>query len=452
MTDLALPTDPAALAVLQGAATEIKYRWDMHARLSQLAPTDPWHIWLIMTGRGWGKNRTAAELVCDWAHEGSSRRIHLIARTAADARDTMVEGEGSGIQAISPPWFMPEYEPSKRRLTWPNGVKAILFSAEKPDQLRGPSCAKWWADELATWQYMQETWDNLQFGARDGQNVQGVITTTPRPVRLIKELRQRSDVVVTHGHTSENRENLAPTVYTELMTQYGGTRIGRQELAGELLDDNPDALWKREWIERDRVSVPPSLVARVVALDPSATAGGDAAGIVVAGASILLPTEIEHIGTVMLPHYYVLQDVTIQGSPLTWARQAVAAFHQSASDRLVYEANQGGDMVPTTIRQVDKAIVDNGLVHKVWASKGKQTRAEPVAALAEQGRIHHVGTFEDLEDQQCEWSPGMDSPNNLDAMVWAITALAGLDAPQDTVQTVVMDVVAEFGGELLTPL
>jgi phage terminase large subunit-like protein len=366
-------------------------------------------VWLIKTGRGWGKNRTGAETIRRWIESGQCRRLNLVASTAADARDTMVEGE-SGILATSPPWFRPTYEPSKRRLTWPNGAMATLYSSEKPDRLRGPQCDSWWADEMATWKYLRETWDNLQMGARLGRRVRGIVTTTPRPLRLMKELMADPHVHVTSGHTFENKANLNAQQLAAWELKYGGTRLGRQELAGEILDDNPDALWQRDQIERDRVIKVPDgveLCRVVVAVDPTCTAGGDEAGIITAA-----------LGSD--GHYYVISDDSMHGSPDAWASAAITAYHRSRADRIVYESNQGGDMVKNTLLTVDNSVP----VKDVWASRGKVLRAEPISALSEQGRVHHVGAFPTLEDEQCEWTAGdPESPNRLDAMVYALTYL-----------------------------
>lgn len=393
-------------------AEALVYDWTQWARPSQLPPEDDeWLIWLIKTGRGWGKTRTAGEEINRWAREGIAKRMHLVAATAADARDTMVEGE-SGILAISPPWFRPDYEPSKRRLTWPNGAMATLFSAEEPNRLRGPQCDAWWADEMAAWKYLTDTWDMLQLGARLGDRVRGIITTTPRPLKILKDLLKDPRTHVTHGHTYENKANLSPTFLARIKDRYEGSRLGRQELAGELLEDNPDALWKRSWIERDRVTEPSEGVkyARiVVALDPSTTTTGDEAGIIVAAK-----------GTDR--HFYILDDLSVQGSPETWAKAAITAYHKFKADSLVYESNQGGEMVAGTLKVIDDTVTPKG----VHASRGKITRAEPIATLAEQGRIHHVGAFPQLEDELCQWTAGdPDSPNRLDAMVWAVTFLQG---------------------------
>lgn len=391
----------------------LNWFWIEYARDSQLPPEREHGIWLIKTGRGWGKTRVGAELTDEVARSGEVEWIHLIAPTAADARDTMVEGE-SGILAVAKPGQRPEYEPSKRRVTWPNGCTATLFSAEEPDRLRGPQCGFWWADELAAWKYADETWDNIQFGARLGADVRGVITTTPRPVPLVKKLLKDPRVVITSGSTFENEANLASSFIAAIREKYEGTRLGRQELAGELLDDNPDALWRREWIERDRLAkVPVNLQRVVVALDPSATPTGDEAGITVQGRGAD-------------SRYYALADYSLQGSPDAWAKQAVVAYHFHKADVLVYEANQGGDMVKAVIRNVDPSVNTKA----VTASRGKVTRAEPIAALSEQGKISHIGHLPKLEDELCEWTPGSnDSPNRLDAYVWGMTELSSRAMP-----------------------
>lgn len=415
-TALAIPQTPEQEAQLVEA---LKYRWELHARPSQLEPEGDWSIWLLKTGRGWGKTRTAGEWVCKQVRSGRCGLMHLVAATAADARDTMVEGE-SGILAISPNNFRPNYEPSKRRLTWPNGAQATLFSAEEPDRLRGPQCDGWWADELAAWKYITEAWDQLQLGARLGSRPRGAVTTTPRPVKLLKELVKRDDVYVTHGHTLDNAKNLAASYIASVQERYGGTRLGRQELAGEILDDNPNALWRRQWIDAPfritRAEYDKLDIARVVtALDPSGTSGGDEAGIITGARDSQNP-----------PHFYVLADDTLQGSPEKWARATIKARDDNHADKIVYESNFGGEMVPLTLRTVDKY----GKFDSVHASRGKAVRAEPISALAEQGRIHHVGNFPLLEDELCEWEPGGASPNRLDALVWAMTDLSGKIMPQ----------------------
>ena len=364
----------------------------------------------MLSGRGGGKTRAGAELILKWAREGYSP-IALVGQTKADVRDTMVEVGDSAILNICPPWFRPEYEPSKRRLTFPNGVLAIIYSGDEPDQLRGPQEQKAWVDEISKFQYPQDTWDNLMFGLRIGDNPQAVVTTTPRPIKVIKDLVADSKTAVTRGHTLENKDNLAPPFLAYILRKYEGTRLGRQELAGEILDDNPAALWKRDKIDELRVTNYPPLSRVVVAIDPQGADNEETAdtGIIVAG--------IANVSGIL--HGYILADLTLSGSPGRWASAAVAGYHSFKADRVVAEVNFGGDMVQATIKTVDPSVPFKA----VHASRGKLIRAEPVSALYEQGRIHHVGFFPDLEDQMCEWVPGMKSPDRLDALVWAITEL-----------------------------
>jgi len=394
----------------QKEAEAILYDWTVWARPKQLPPNWDWYVWLLLSGRGGGKTRTGAELTLKWAKEGFSP-IALVGQTKADVRDTMVEVGDSALLNISPPWFRPEYESSKRRLTFPNGVLAIIYSGDEPDQLRGPQHAKAWVDELAKFKYPQDTWDNLMFGLRIGSKPQAVVTTTPRPIKTIKDLITDERTAVTRGHTLENKANLAPDFLNYILRKYEGTRLGRQELAGEILDDNPDALWQRTRIDELRVKKHPDLIRVVVGVDPAATAKEESAetGIIVAG--------IAKVGDTM--HGYILDDLTIKGTPDQWASAVVTGYYRAKADKIVGEVNNGGDMVEYTVRTVDK----NVSFKSVHASRGKYTRAEPVSALYEQGRIHHVGFFPDLEDQLCEWAPGDTSPDRLDALVWAITEL-----------------------------
>lgn len=341
---------------------------------------------------------------------GLARRIALVAPTPADARDVMVEGE-SGLLSISPPWNQPTYHPSKRSVTWPNGAQAIVYSGHEPDQLRGPQHDTAWCDELASWQYPRETWDNLQFGLRLG-DPKTCITTTPRPIRLLKEIRDAHTTVKTVGTSYENRSNLPDSYFEQIIAKYEGTTIGQQEIYAALLEESPGALWTRETIEKCREPKAPTLRRIVVAIDPAATANTESAetGIVVAG-----------IGA--NGQAYVLSDRSGRVSPDTWARRAVELYHEHKADRIIGEHNNGGDMVRHTVLTVDPRVS----YRDVWASKGKYTRAEPVAALYEQGKVHHAGVFTELEDQMCTWVPGEDSPDRMDALVWALTELM-LDA------------------------
>lgn len=385
----------------------LMYDWVIWARDNQLDPglSDEKNIWLILAGRGWGKTRTGAEYVRQLVQEGY-KRIALIAPTPADARDVMIEGE-SGLLSVCPEWEMPVYEPSKRRLTFPNGAIATVYSGYKPDQLRGPQHDAFWADELAAWQYLQETWDMLMFGLRLG-NPRGIITTTPRPLPLIKELIKSKNVIVTRGSTYENRENLADAFFNAIIGKYEGTRLGRQELNAEILDDNPNALWNRKNIEANRVTKAPDLKRIVIGVDPNAsnTEKSDEIGIIAAG------IDNDGIG-------YILEDLSMLGSPKEWGTTAITGYYKYKADRIVAEINQGGNMVEFVLRSIDKNIPYKG----VHASKGKYTRAEPISALYEQNKVKHVGTFPKLEDEMCEWEPGMDSPNRMDALVWALTEL-----------------------------
>lgn len=388
-------------------ALYLLHDWTFWARPEQLIPPGDWRVFLILAGRGWGKTRTGAETVAEWVRSGKCRRIALVAPTAADARDVMIEGE-SGLLNVGQPQERPTYEPSKRRLTWPNGAIATVFSADKPDRLRGPQHDGAWADEIAAWRY-PEAWDQLMFGLRLGDDPRVVATTTPRPIPLIKELVESDTTYVVRGSTYDNRANLAPAFFEKIIARYEGTRLGRQELYAEILTDVPGALWNRSMIEASRVSKVPTTLRRiVVSIDPAASANEDSAetGIIVAG--------IGEDG-----HGYVLEDVSLTASPDKWARQAVSAFYVHGADRIVAEVNNGGDMVEHTLRTVDRTVPYKA----VRASRGKEIRAEPVAALYEQGRIHHVGYFGPLEDQLCTWLPGEKSPDRLDALVWALTEL-----------------------------
>src|SRR5271155_683241 len=389
--------------------------WPAVARPNQLPPPrDWWQIWLLLAGRGFGKTRTLAEWVCEQAASGRASRIALVAATAADARDVLVEGQ-SGILAVAPPWCRPVYESSKRRLTWPNGTIATTFSAEEPDRLRGPQHDAAVCDELASWSH-PETWDMLQFGLRLGRNPRCLVATTPRPTKLIRELlaREGRDVVVTRGSTYENRANLAPGFFDQVIRKYEGTRLGRQELNAELLEDTPGALWSPGIIDAARQAAAPTLVRIVVAIDPAATSGEDAdeTGVVVVGK--------DNQG-----HGYVLADASGKYQPIEWAKIAIAAYRAHHADRIVAERNNGGAMVEATIRMVDTNVP----VTTVWASRGKVARAEPVSALYEQGRIHHVGGFPALEDQMCGFTSDFDrqragySPDRVDALVWAVADL-----------------------------
>lgn len=398
--------------------------WDWHAwaRPNQIAPEGDWTTWLLLAGRGFGKTRSGSEwvrsIVCGKTPlaAGAYSRIALVAETAADARDVLVEGE-SAILSVHPKDFRPLYEPSKRRLTWPNGAVATLFNATEPDQLRGPQFDAAWCDELAKWKYAKETWDMLQFGLRLGHRPKQVVTTTPRPIPVLKEILADPGTVVTKGKTEDNRSNLAASFLNQIRAKYTGTRLGRQELDAEILDDAPGALWTRSAIDRDRrkESDVPRLTRIVVAVDPAAKTNvvaedGAATGIVVAGMGD------DGRG-------YVLDDLTCRTSPDGWARRALSGMDRYGADCIVVETNNGGEMVAAAI----KAVRPTAPIREVTASRGKWTRAEPIAALYEQGRISHVGSLPDLEDEMVLFGPngmvGGSSPDHVDALVWALTEL-----------------------------
>ncbi len=382
------------------------YDWQgIFARDNQLAPEGDWQTWVILAGRGFGKTRTGAEQARIWTRD--FKYVNLIGATADDARDIMIDGE-SGILAVCPSYERPVYMKSDRKLIWPNGAESLIFTADEPERLRGKQHMKLWADELCAWRY-PESWDQAMFGLRLGANPQAVVTTTPKPTKLLKELMADPTTIITRGSTYDNRANLAPAFFQKIIKKYEGTRLGRQELKAEVLDDVEGALWKRSQIDELRVIKHPELIRVVVAIDPEATNTdeSDETGIIVAG--------LGRDG-----HGYVLDDGSLKGSPNEWASGAVTLFHKYHADRIVAEINNGGDMVEYTIRTIEKAIP----YKKLHASRGKQTRAEPVAALYEQGNVHHVGVFPDLEDQMCNWVPGdADSPDRMDALVWALTEL-----------------------------
>jgi predicted phage terminase large subunit-like protein len=403
--------DPAAAKILVGFADALKNDWASKARPGQLPPPGDWKYWLQLAGRGYGKTRSGSEWVRSIAESGDYRNIGLIGPTASEIRDVMIEGP-SGILAISPSWSRPEYEPSKRRITWPNGAQGIIRSADEPESLRGPNFDAAWCDELAKWRYLQTAWDNLMLALRIGRGTKCVITTTPRPVKVLRDLvkREGDGVIITRGSTHENAANLDPEFIAEITARYAGTRIGRQELDAEILNDVPGALWGRDQLDRLRVDEVPELSRIVVAVDPAATSGehSDETGIVVVG--------IDNKGRA-----FVLEDRSGRFQPHEWARIAISAYRKYQADRIVAETNHGGEMVEHTIRSVDPSVSFKA----VTASRGKHTRAEPCSALYEQGRVFHVGAFLELEDQMCSFAIGaaQDHDDRVDALVWCLTEL-----------------------------
>jgi phage terminase large subunit-like protein len=382
------------------------------SRPGQASPLDAaWRIWLVLGGRGAGKTRCGAE----WVRQRvtgelppQARRIALVAPTFDEARLVMIEGE-SGLMAVHRGEWRPKYEPSKRQLTWPNGAVAHVFSAEEPDGLRGPQFDAAWGDEIAKWKDPQAAFDMLSLGLRLGERPRLVLTTTPRPIALVKRLVEDAEVPKLRMRTKDNRQFLAKSFLRDMTARYGGTRLGRQELEGELIGDDPDALWQRDAIEAARVRQAPPLRRIVIAVDPPAgrSRGGNACGIVCAGLGLD-------------GRAYVLDDFSVRGlRPAQWAARVVALYRARAADRVIAEVNQGGAMVEAVLREIEPTLA----YRAVHASRGKRARAEPVAALYEQGRVSHAGSFPELEDEMCAAIVEGKSPDRLDALVWALTDL-----------------------------
>jgi predicted phage terminase large subunit-like protein len=398
---------------LSKAFTEaLRSAWRSTARPEQVSPLlVAWVIWIFCGGRGAGKTRSGAEWVIERVATGA-RYIHLIAPTAADVRDVMLEGP-AGILSISPPHLRPVYTPSLRKVVWPNGAQALLFSSDEPDRLRGPQADTIWIDELCAMRLAQEVLDNAMFGLRLGKEPRCLITTTPRPIKCFKALlaREGQDVVVTRSTSYANRDNLAPAFFAQITSKYAGTRLGRQELEAELLLDTPGSLWQLDRIEELRVNRGPQPYQRVViAVDPAVTFGPDSdeTGIVV-------------VALAQDGQAYVIDDLSGRYPPSEWALRAIQAYRLHCADRIVGEINNGGAMVEHTLRSVDPGIPFKA----VHASRGKLTRAEPVSALYQQGRVHHVGVFGPLEDQMTSYDGSRTgtSPDRLDALVWGLTEL-----------------------------
>ncbi len=401
----------------------LPYLFEFWALNHQLAPAGDWRTWVILGGRGAGKTRAGAEWVRSMVEgsrprdPGQSRRMGLIGETMEQAREVMVFGE-SGILACSPPDRRPQWISGRQMLVWPNGAEARLYSAYDPERLRGPQFDAVWADELAKWPKAAETWDMMQFGLRLGKKPRACVTTTPKNVEILKDLLGRDSTVHTHAPTSANRAYLAKGFLEEVQERYAGTRMGRQELEGVMLSDVEGALWSSAALEDGRVDSVPALDRIVVAVDPPAGAGAksDECGIIVAGAVTQGPPRDWRV--------VVLEDASVQGvSPNEWAAAAIAAMDRHGAERLVAEVNQGGAMVETIVRSIDDTVP----YRAVHATRGKAVRAEPVAALYEQGRVGHVRGLQALEDQMCQMTAqgfrGQGSPDRVDALVWAITDL-----------------------------
>jgi len=391
----------------------LEYDWRFWARKEQIAPDGDWLTWVINAGRGFGKTRAGAEWVKEQVNAGR-QRIALIGETYKDLVEVMCFGD-SGLASVFPDHQKPKIVANPGvQITFHTGAIALGYNATQPAQLRGPQFDAAWCDELAKWRYARETWDMLQFGLRLGDRPQALVTTTPRPITVLKEIMADDATVITHGSTFDNAGNLAASFLKQIRNRYEGTRLGRQELNAEMLDDLPGALWTRAIIDEHRKKAAPDMRRVVVAVDPSGTGGadddGDSIGIVAAGLGVD-------------GRAYVLADRTCKLSPDGWGRRAVVAYHEFSADRIVAERNFGGAMVEHVIRTVDKSAS----YKEVTASRGKVARAEPVAALYEQGRVSHIGGLPDLEDQMCQIGPdgyiGEGSPDRADALVWALTEL-----------------------------
>lgn len=396
---------------------QLRRYWRLWAHDGQVPPAIGWHTWMIMAGRGYGKTRAGAEWVREIAEANPTARIALVGASLGEARRVMVEGE-SGLLAIARPKWRPDYEPSKRQLTWPNGASATLYSAAEPESLRGPQHSHAWCDEIAKWDQAggraQAAWDNLALGLRLGLSPRVVATTTPRAVALVKQLIGQPGVLVTRGTTADNKDNLAPGFVSKVEAQFGGSMLGRQELDGELIEDIEGALWSRALLEDCREGVATAPETRIViGVDPPASAEGDACGIVVCA-----------LGEDGIAR--VLADCSVRKpTPEQWARAVAIAARGWKADRVIAEANNGGEMVKSVLHAADIALP----VRLVRASRGKAARAEPVAALYEAGRVHHVGELPQLEDELCGLMAGGSyegpgrSPDRADALVWALSEL-----------------------------
>lgn len=398
--------------------------WWYIGRPEQQAPEGDWNIWLILSGRGWGKTRTGSEWLIQQiqntptAPDGTPTEWAVVAETFGDCRTVCIEGPSGLIRVLKRLGYQEDIDYIYNRSSWQinlaTGQRIHMFGADNPDAGRGFNLAGVWADEVAKWKYPYETWtEGIALALRIGEKPRAIVTTTPKPIRLLREWTSRTDgsVHVTSGSTFENEANLSQAALLELQARYGGTRMGKQELYGELLTETEGALWTQALLDEARIdpSTMPPLFRIVVAIDPAVTSGeeSDETGIIVAGAT---PNG----------HYYILEDGTMRGTPEQWCRKAVELYRKWKCDRVIAETNNGGDMIESLLRQVDTTIP----YRKVTATRGKKVRAEPISALSEQLRLHLVGTFPALEEQLVTWQPDSDaSPDRMDAMVWAVTDL-----------------------------
>lgn len=382
--------------------------WFLTARREQIPPPGPWSTWLILAGRGFGKTRTGAEWLIEQHQNHMCETSAIVGATSMDIRRFCLEGE-SGILTIAPNHYRPLHRPSGPKLIWPDNSETLIYTAEEPERLRGPNHYKAWLDELGSWNNLEETWDMLMFTMRIG-DPQTVITTTPKPLKLLLDIMEEPDTVVTTGSTYDNSDNLSPKFLARIRKKYEGTRLGRQEINAEILMDVEGALWSHKILDENRVKNIPELARVGVGVDPaiSTEEKSNLTGIIVAG--------VDFDG-----HGYVFGDHSLNGAPLQWGRKVVSAFETSRADIVVAEKNQGGDLVESNIKTVDRRVP----VKLIHASRGKVTRAEPVSSLYEQNRISHVGVLSDLEDQMCQFVPGKlkKSPDRTDALVHIITEL-----------------------------
>ena len=400
-----------------GTLAALPYIFELWALKHQRPPEGDWTNWVILGGRGAGKTRAGAEWVRSMVEGagpldcGIASRLALVGETFDQVRDVMIFGE-SGILACSPPDRIPEWQASRRRLVWPNGAIATAYSAHEPEALRGPQFDAAWVDELAKWRKAQDSWDMLQFCMRLGERPRTCVTTTPRSIPLLRRLLDQSSTVSTHAPTFANSANLAASFLTEVRERYGNSRLAMQELQGVLLEDIDGALWSAGQLAEARITAAPMFLRSVVAVDPPVTSGknADTCGIVVVG----LTEDGQGV---------VIEDASVKGSPLTWARAVIDAFHRHNADRVVAETNQGGELIESLLRQVDRTVP----YRSVHASKGKVMRAEPVAALYEQGRVRHLGEWPELESQMSQMTTtgfrGSGSPDRVDALVWGLSEL-----------------------------
>ena len=389
-----------------------RLKWLNLARPKQITPKGYWSIWLILAGRGWGKTLTGAQDMAWFALRNPDSRLAIVAPTFADGRDTCIEGE-SGLYSVLDEKLIANYNRSLGELVLVNGSRFKTFSSDTPERLRGPQHHRVWCDELGSWKY-SETWDQMMFGLRLGENPKVVVTTTPKPIPLVKDLLKRKDTIITRGSTFENENNLADSSLKQLKERYEGTRLGRQELYAEVLEDVSGSLWSRDLIEKSMMKYNeklPDMKRIVIAVDPAVTANknSDETGIVVCG--------IDFQGK-----YYILNDISGKYSPDAWAKKVVEAYESYKADKVIAEVNNGGDLV----ERVVKTQHENVSYKSVRATRGKFVRAEPIAALYEQKRVKHLERFSLLEDQLCSYNPEItkQSPDRLDALVWGLTELS----------------------------